>query len=212
MSERYNLWRREIFLKRKRRELKNFDFTLISSNCNGGCVLHELGLMFNSPFVNLFIEAGDYIKILKNLKYYMSCELTFLEEGTGTPNYPYAGYPIGVLDDVYIYFMHYSSVDEAKEKWNARVKRINYDNLYVLMTDRSHCTYQLLKEFDSLPYHKVVFTHNQMPEIHSSFYISGFEKEDKVGILSDYCGKSWKKYYDQFDFIKWFNGELSRYL
>lgn len=34
-----------------------------------------------------------------------------------------------------------------------------------------------LKEFDNLPYeHKIVFTHVPQPEIKSSFYIKGFEK------------------------------------
>ena len=42
--------------------LKNTDVTLIASNCNGCCILHDLGLKFNSPFVNLWVEPSDFIR------------------------------------------------------------------------------------------------------------------------------------------------------
>ena len=52
---------------RNRKRLKNHDFSLIANNCNGAFILHDLGMRFNSPFVNLWIKPDDYIKILSDL-------------------------------------------------------------------------------------------------------------------------------------------------
>ncbi len=64
------------FLRRKlnaenRKRLKNKNFTVLSNNCVGGVILHELGERFNSPTVNLFFKAEDYLKFLENLDYYL---------------------------------------------------------------------------------------------------------------------------------------------
>ena len=68
--------RRQPYIKRQRAMLNNKDFTLLSNNCNGGVLLHELGLRFNSPLVNLNIPAKDYIQYLKRFEYYNSLTLT----------------------------------------------------------------------------------------------------------------------------------------
>ena len=196
---------RFFYLKRKRRLLKNHDFSLIASNCNGACILHDLGLKFNSPFVNLWLEPNDFIKMLKSLHHYMSCDIEFIkEEGID--------YPIGLLDDVKIYFQHYKNEDEAKLKWKERVARLNYDNLFIMFTNKDGCTLDNLKEFDNLAFaHKVVFVHKPIPSIKSAFYIKGFENHDAVGTLLDYRNPySVKKYFDDFDYVNWFNSGLER--
>lgn len=181
-------------------KLDNRNFSLIASNCNGAIILHDLKLKFNSPFVNLWIKPKDFIKMLKNLKYYMDCELSFTNEED-------IAYPIGIIDDIKIYFQHYKSEEEAKNKWNERRRRINYDNLFVLFTDRDGCTKQDLIDFDNLEYkNKAVFVHKPLPDIKSAIYIKGFEQNDSVGICMDYRGLfSLKRYYDDFDYVTWFN-------
>lgn len=49
-------WIRRFFRKRK---VKNQNVTIIASNCIGGMVYHDLGLKFNSPFINLWITPKD---------------------------------------------------------------------------------------------------------------------------------------------------------
>ena len=88
----------------------------------GGVILHELGERFNSPTVNLFFKAEDYLKFLENLDYYLKQALVEVESEKN--------YPVAKLDDITIYFMHYSSFDEAKTTWQKRVARINKNNLY----------------------------------------------------------------------------------
>jgi len=195
---------RKSHLKSKRKELENKDFSIISSNCNGGCILHDLGMRFNSPFVNLWIKPKDFLKLLKDIHHYMSCDIVFTkEEGIH--------YPVGLLDDVRIYFQHYKTEQEAKSKWMDRVKRINYSNLFVMFSDRDGCTESDLKEFDQLPFeNKVVFVHKPHPEINSAFYIRGFEEEESVGICSRYKSPfTLEKFYDDFDYVGWFSSNTS---
>lgn len=192
-----NRWFRNSINAKNQARLTNLSPSVISSNCNGAFILHDLGLRFNSPFVNLYLEPSDFIKYLQRMAHYNSTTLTFIQ--TDKP------YPVGKLDDVIIHFMHYHSEQEALEKWTERVARINSDNLFVMMTDRDGCTYQNLQDFDALPFtNKVVFTCKPYPELTSAFYITGFENQGQVGDLFEYSGWFGKKYYDQFDYVSWF--------
>lgn len=198
----FNRFFRSRINKKNKKKLKNTEFSVISSNCNGGIICHDLNMKFRSPFVNLWLKPKDYIKFLQNMEYYLNCELSFTnEEGID--------YPIGVLDDIKIYFTHYENEDIAKTKWLERLKRLNLNNLFILFTDRDGCTLEDIKNFDQLPYkNKIIFVHKEYPEIKSAYYIKGFEKEDSVGKLGYYINKySGKRYLDYFNYVKWFNGE-----
>ena len=43
-------------------------------------------------------------------------------------------YPVGMLDDIRINFMHYESFEQAKEKWIERCNRIDKSNMFVIYT------------------------------------------------------------------------------
>ena len=159
------------------------------------------GLPYNSPFVNMYIPADDYIRLLQNLDYYLSLEPCFRE------NAP-EGYPIAALGDVTLHCVHYRDIADVAACWNRRRQRMDLSNCFVLFTDRDGCTQQHLEIFDSLPMkNKVVFTHKPHPAIRSAFYIPGFEEEGCVGNLYRYKGWRGEKLYDSFDYVGWFNGE-----
>ncbi len=190
-----------LFINQKNRQrLLNHNMSVIASNCAGAFILHDLGQKFNSPFVNLYLEPADFIKYLTDIEHYRQAKLRFLQNERH--------YPVAMLDDIRIYFMHYHSEQEAAIKWYERSARLNSDNLFIIMTDRDGCTYQDLLNFDRLPFkNKVVFTHKPYPEIKSAFHIHGFEKQTQVGDVFAYTGMFGRKYYDQFDYVAWFNGE-----
>ena len=108
-----NVCRNMTINRRNRSRLNKTDISLVSSNCNGACILHELGLEFNSPFVNLWLKPSDFIKMCRNFNEYMQEELIFTKEDG-------IKYPVGVLNDIRIYFQHYKSENEAKDKWESR--------------------------------------------------------------------------------------------
>ena len=176
---------------------------MIANNCNGGVLLHELGLRFNSPFVNLFVNSVDYIKYLKNFDYYNSLTPDFLSD-TGK------SYPVGRLDDITIDFVHYKSNEEATEKWEERKKRINKDNMFVMFTEQDDCTRDMIKEFDSLPFeNKVVFTYRDYPALKSAVFVKKYAESEKgIHMFLDFENRlTTERSYDCFDFVSWFNGE-----
>ncbi len=200
MANIINELRRKKYNEKIRKRLINKNFSLIASNCNGGCILHDLGVRFNSPFVDVWMYPKDFLKICHDLKRYMEKELVFIkEEGLS--------YPVGLLDDVKVYFQHYDTENEALEKWNERKKRIDYGNIFFLFTDRDGCGIDELGEFDKLPYeNKAVFVHKKYSDIKSAAYIPGFEEKEAVGFCMDYTNFfTYKRYYDEFVFVKWFN-------
>lgn len=192
--------KRKLYLRKNRKRLKNKDFSLICCNCNGGHISHDLGLRFNSPFVNLRLNAKNFLLLLKDFDYYMNCELKFLDNVDNS-------YPVGDLGGLIIHFVHYENKEIALQKWNDRKKRINKENLFVLFADRYGCSYEIMKEFDELPYkNKILFTNKKNTGLKSCFYIKGFEGEESVGICSEFMKeKPWLRYLDQFDYVKWFN-------
>lgn len=126
--------------------LKESNISIVSNHCWGGFASHTLGLRFNSPFVNLYMDERDYIKLLAEFEYYMSIPLEMYKDGDSF------GEPVGILKDVKIYFLHYASFKAAEEAWNRRKKRLNYENLFVEMTIRDNP--DLVKEFVMLPFEK----------------------------------------------------------
>lgn len=135
-----NLLRKNI--KRKNRaSLTNSQFSIISSNCWGGVVYHDLGQEFLSPTINLWFKPNDFMKFVGNLKWYLSLEP--IEEKSTEYSYP-----VGRIGDIYLYFMHYSSFDEAKSKWMERATRINWDNIFIAMTESPNSPVELYRRFE----------------------------------------------------------------
>ena len=179
--------------------------TIISMNCNGGIISHDLGLRFNSPTVNLFMRAEDFIKFSENLSYYLSID-SFTEcrdrEIIGKRTYP-----IAFLGDITLFLVHYGSLAEAQKKWDERKRRVNWNNIVVLNTDREGMTEDLKDRFENLPYRKVMFTHLPDESHKSCFYIKGYENESSVGIITDHNSSDGKRPIDQYDYVKLLNGE-----
>ena len=196
-------YHRTKYMQQFKERLQNKDFTLISNNCNGGILCHELGLRFNSPTINLYFSNEDYIRYLQNFDYYNSLEIKFAKDLENS-------YPIGQLDDVKIHFVHYKTPQEAKEKWEGRKNRINKEKLFVIFTEQGNCAYKHIEAFDALPFeNKVVFTANKYDDIKSSVYIKGI-KDKKMGVFNFYSFLNHftkKRKYDVFDWVSWFNGE-----
>ena len=123
--------------------------SIISQNCIGGVLSHDLGMQFLSPTVNLFIREPDFVKFALNLEHYLGCSLRVHWGGT---------YPIGTLDDITIYFMHYDTCEEAKQAWERRTKRVDLDRILVLSTDRNSFDDAVYEQWQQIPYPKILFT------------------------------------------------------
>lgn len=112
------------------------ELSIIANNCSGWKMYTSLHCRYDSPTIALQILPEEFPKFCANLQHYMSQELTEYKDLTKA-HYnqikrliemePY--FPIGRLDDIAILFQHETDFQAAKEKWNRRKERLNYDNL-----------------------------------------------------------------------------------
>lgn len=182
-----------------RLRLKESNFSIIANDCWGGFVYNQLGLAYNTPFIWLYLDH-NYMKLLKNLKHYLSCDLSFVE-------LPGINHPVGMLDDIFIYFNHYKTNEEAREKWVRRLQRFNDKNVFVKMTIEDEKT---AIEFERLDIkNKIAFT-NQDFNLESCIFMDGWQDENirnQYVAFWQYVQMESNKY---FDFVKWLNGEDGR--
>ncbi|MCI9365660.1 MAG: DUF1919 domain-containing protein [Clostridia bacterium] len=186
------------------RRLKNTDFTIISSNCIGGVIYHELGIQFQSPTINMYMNSKDFIKFCKNLKFYLEQKIELINQNE-------RNYPVVKLNDITLYCVHYKNFEEVEQAWNKRIKRVNFEKIAIIMSERDGCTYEDIIEFDKLQYkNKVIFVHKDMPEIKSAYYIKNTELDgdsnNKIIGLTEYEGRyTGKRYIDEFDYVDFLN-------
>lgn len=111
---RYRIWR--VFKKYRDKQYRNRfinqNITILSMNCTGGILYHDLGLQFLSPTVNLYIKAQDFIKFCENLKYYLSIDQMIQCKEPGIVED--RKYPVAYLGDILLYLVHYHTVEEAQ--------------------------------------------------------------------------------------------------
>ena len=196
-------WFRKRINKRDKLRLRNHDVSVISNDCTGGILLHDLGLQFLSPTVNLYMNANDYQKFCKNLRYYISIDtMVACSDSSIIEN---RKYPVAYLDDILLYLVHYATVEEAQKKWNERKRRINWDKIVVINSDRNGMTDDLKSQFEKLPYKKVMFTNLPNDKFPSSYYLPGSESEECLGLVPEPIGWLGKRRTDSFDFVEFLN-------
>lgn len=163
------------------------DCTIISSNCIGGMIYHDLGLKFKSPTINLYFTCHDFALFINNLKYYLS--LTPVE-------FSCDDFPILKLGDIKLFCQHYKNSNEAIDAWERRKERIDLNNIYVIATDRDCSDYNDLKLIDQAPYRKTIFVSNPNLQLDNSIYVVGYDKQ--VGHLDKFVNESGYREYEQY--------------
>lgn len=186
--------------------LTNSAVTLLTNNCSGGIIYHDLGLRFDSPTVNLSIPNEDFIKYLKDIDYYCTCPIKeVFEEGIN--------YPIGMAGEnekaIKLKFMHYHSFDEAVAKWYERSKRIDKDNVRVIFEIPEKVDQSLVEEFNALPYkNKVIITGRGFVDNTNACYLNIYDKNYIPGKLFRYKGLfSTERFLEDFDYVSFINND-----
>lgn len=175
--------------------------SIIANNCWGGTVYHTLGLQFLSPFINMFEEDDDYIRIVNNLEYYLTLKLQF--ERMGYNSVLGINYPICKLDDVELHFNHYVSMEEVEQKWYERIQRINWDNLFIMMFTEDR---RSLEHFDCLPYNKKICFVPFESSVQSAFYLQVKARKEMQDIpFWEIVNKTASGYFHDYDLIELLN-------
>ena len=184
--------------KKARERLINKDFSVFSSSCIGGVVCSDMGVRFNSPTVNVFIPFTDFLKMMENLPYYMSL----------TPKKaPREGhlYPVITVGDVKVYCVHYHTYKSAIDKWVARAKRVNYDDVRIILGGLPWGNEELMARFEALPYKKLIVTsYDKAPDDDYVFKVK--EKMGRTATTFNFKNIKGERFYDNHvDFVDFFN-------
>lgn len=171
--------------------------SIIANNCWGGLVYHNLGLEFNSPFINMFENDEDYLKIVNDLKYYLNAELQLERYGTSLQG---VNYPICKLRDVELHFNHYSNMNEVEKKWYKRIERINWDNLFIMMYTSEE---SVASTFDKLKYIKKICFVPFPTSLKTVYYMRMVEHEElKMVPFWEIVNKTASGLYQDMDLIE----------
>lgn len=198
---------REIVMKKYRAKLENRDFSLITNNCIGGYIYHDMKLQFLSPTINLCMSDNDFLVFCENLKEYTQLPVK---------EYPDSGYnhPVGIISgsagDIMVRFFHYDTFENGVSKWHERCKRINFDNICVVMEGVT-CTREILERFDRLEIErKVVLTVGQQEGIASSFPVPEefYRNNYWKGKIMEYPKLGLHRHFEIFDYVTFLNSGI----
>lgn len=114
---------------------KNKTITVFSNCCIGGFVYQNMNICYQSPTISVNILPSDFIKMMRNPHHYFSQNLVqtdFNNEYVLHSN-DKRDFPCAILDDIKLFMEHELTFEEGKEKWDRRLKRINYAKSVVIM-------------------------------------------------------------------------------
>lgn len=192
-----------IYRNRQRIRLKNRKFSLLTGNCIGGYLYHQLGLPFLSPTINMMILNQDFKKLILNLEYYLSITPITYEDDK------FPDVPSAKIDDIILHFTHYNSSEEGIAAWEKRKRRIDIDNLYVIISDIDLSSKDI-EELQSAKVKKIVVMTSKDYNYDYCLYIPAFRGMDHVGdLLGKTISGKWK-FERYFDFVGWINSEDSK--
>lgn len=165
---------------------------------SGGVFLHDAGRQFTSPTVNLAFDGEEFIRFTENLEHYLYSDFVFKTQN-------YVRYPVADLDDIEVRFVHYKDNEECINSWRKRTERIDWDHLFIIATDADGLNRpELFKRFDSLPYKKILFTAQNLPQYEWAITVPQFEGRFQVRVMTQVANFRGERYYETcFNIPKW---------
>jgi uncharacterized protein (DUF1919 family) len=208
LNRRINRWK----FKRSVRKLRNTEFCLVANNCFGSRIYKILGREYNTPFVGLLLMPECFAKLVADFDGYMDQNIRFINNS----KYPLHRkarrgeglYPLGLLGDLEIHFLHYKSEEDALDAWERRKARINREHLYFILIANGPCDETVMAQFIGQDSSKKVCFHRQKNlETPGCIYIPS-KKEHMGNLYSQY-----QRFVGRFDFAEWImnrNPEIGR--
>ena len=181
-----------------RKRNKNKDFTILCGNCMGGLIYHKLDVPFLSPTVNLMILQPDFYRLIQNLNMYIKSDFEEI---------PPRSCPRGSLDGIIVNFTHYNSFDNGVVAWKRRCERINYDNLWIIATDRDGVTEKDIASLQNVPCRGLLVFTAKKYDYPYCFQLKQFENQGQIGdiLRQTIYGKLYFELY--FDYVSWLNSD-----
>lgn len=200
LSNRWNCWMRNILiipsLRKRISDGRVINQSFLCNNCTGAMMMHDMGKRFDSPTVNLWMTPKDFLYLVKNIRVLLNMEIIDV-----TP--PECSYPIGILGECTIHFLHYKNFKDAVLCWERRIKRLDIENMSLILIDNGISTREL-EAFDKLPIkNKIAFVRYEKTRINCAYKID-YPLNIKDFKITDYLGFWGRRYYDQLNFVDFF--------
>jgi len=170
--------------------------TIICSTCIGGMISHNLGLKFMSPTVNIWMIPSDLVKFVSDLDRYLNAKIEFKKSDD---------YPVGKLLDITVYFQHYTSNEEAENKWNERKTRIDRENLYIITDDKRLSEEEIEKLKKVNCKRLIIFTVDGLKK-EPFFAYDCYKGEKEIGFYSVRDLKGFAPFEKEFNYAAWLSG------
>ena len=191
--------------KRNRERLNSEPFTLLTNNCIGGIVYHDLGMRFDSPTINLYFKDQDFIEFISNFEFYKKAEL--IED---LSEHDELNFPVGILKgdlihrDIHIYFQHYKTFKEAAQKWIERSLRTQSKILVIfeLYNNKIDC-----EAWNKIKYKKKCLMHKKIIGLNDAIELQCYKnhENEKARILK-YDGFTGHRFLEkEFDYVTFIN-------
>lgn len=180
-------------------KLSGVSYSIFGNNCLAGVFYHDAGTRLTSPTINTAMDAENFIRFCENPKHYFDSPMTFIA-------YEGHNYPIALIDDIEVRFVHYQTVQEAEKKWRERAQRIVWENIFVVATNQDGFnTPEMMARFDNLPYeNKIMFVSEEYPEYPWAILVPQFKNRFQVRIMTAFANFRGQRYYETcFDLAQW---------
>lgn len=208
--KKYSQQIRNIKFFKIRKKIKGKKVSIISSDCLGGILYHDMGLEFDSPTINLFFKESDYsfLNFCLDIDYYLNKEIVVKDD---------INFPKGIIrgddrhQDVNIGFMHYQTAIDAKESWDKRKKRIQKNRIIFYLKfelDKQDLFY--INKIDNI---FVITSQKTNPElindkVHTSKYFSKLDKND--GKIMSFKGLFGRRNFDDLALMRYIDEQCDK--
>lgn len=186
----------------KARNFKGNTPCIICNNCLGAIILHDLGLPFNTPTVNLFFSNSDeYLYFVNHLAEFQNLDFIDLKDKYN--------YPAGQLEfdghTIDVVFMHYSSFEHGRSKWLERMNRVKLEDVFILY-ESPQASPSFIENFSKIKFKKALISIPSIDyENKYEFYIAlDIYKDWHPGKVLEYKSLlSLSRWIDDWDYIEY---------
>lgn len=146
---------RSYYHKNKAKRFNGEVPSIICNNCLGGVMLHDLGLPFNTPTINLFFRTHEeFIYFVQNIEEMQT--ITMHEIDSSEFNVP-----VGEIEhkghSIRIVFQHYKDFQSGYDKWKQRMKRMDLSKIVVLL-ESPDVSPETIEAFSQIKYKKAIIS------------------------------------------------------
>ncbi len=175
---------------------------IICNNCLGGVILHDLGLPFNTPTINLFFRTHEefiyFVQNIDDMQTITMHEVHSDEYDAPVGEFKHNGHTVGII------FQHYKVFQSGYDKWTQRMKRLDLNKIVVLL-ESPDVSPEIVKAFSQIKHKKAIISKpiQDVPDYYVPLDI--YDNWHPGKVLEYKSLFSLKRWVDDWDYISFLN-------